>query len=314
MSIHKKNGIEIPGEGKPYIKDTKKSSWSGVSLPFMSIGYEIQLTPLQLLTFYNAVANDGKMVKPLFVKEIQCAGKTVDVFKKEVLDNAICSKKSLRKAREILEGVIENGTATSLRKSPYKIAGKTGTAQIANRNSGYDKQNYNASFVGYFPAEAPKYSCIVVVSRPSTGRYYASSVAVPVFKEISDKLYATNLEIQQENEIMVPNNSYPLYATGYQKELEQIYQSLNIPLDSQSTSAEWAIALQADSSVRLGTRILKEGVVPNVKGMGAKDAIYVLENLGLNVKIRGRGFVRKQSLPPGTRIKKGNTIYINLAV
>jgi cell division protein FtsI (penicillin-binding protein 3) len=314
MSLHEKIGLEIPGEGKPFIKDTKNSSWSKVSLPFMSIGYEIQLTPLQLLTFYNAVANNGKMVKPMFVKEIQCAGKTIQEFKTEVINKSICSQKSLEKAHEILKGVVESGTATSLNKSPYKIAGKTGTAQIANKNSGYDKQNYNASFVGYFPADAPKYSCIVVVSRPSTGRYYASSVAVPVFKEIADKVYATNLEIHQENEIEDPNIDYPIYATGYQKELEQIYKTLEIPLDSLSTNAEWAIAMKADSSVRLDTRIIKEGLVPNVKGMGAKDAIYVLENLGLIVKIRGRGFVREQSLSPGARIKKGNMIYLRLAV
>jgi len=314
MSLHEKIGLEIPGEGKPFIKDTKNSSWSRVSLPFMSIGYEIQLTPLQILTFYNAVANNGEMVKPMFVKEIQCAGKTILEFDTEVLNKSICSQNSLDKAHEILEGVVENGTATSLKKSPYKIAGKTGTAQIANKSSGYDKTNYNASFVGYFPVNAPKYSCIVVVSRPSTGRYYASSVAVPVFKEIADKVYATNLDIHQEKEIEYPNTNYPIYATGYQKELEQIYKTLEIPLDSLSTNAEWAIAMKADSSVRLDTRIIKEGLVPNVKGMGAKDAIYVLENLGLIVKLRGRGFVREQSLSPGARIKKGNMIYLRLAV
>ena len=314
MSIQEKLGLEIHGEGEPIIKDTKNNSWSKVSLPFMSIGYEVRLTPLQLLTFYNAVANNGKMVKPIFVKEIQSAGKTIKEFKTEIINKSVCSQKSLERAHDILEGVIENGTAKSLKKSPYKIAGKTGTAQIANKNKGYDKQNYNASFVGYFPADAPKYSCIVVVSRPSTGRYYASSVAVPVFKEIADKVYATNLDIHQQNEIDLPNTNYPVYATGYQKELEQIYETLDIPLDSLSTNAEWAIALKADSSVRLDTRIIREGLVPNVKGMGAKDAIYILENLGLIVKIRGRGFVREQSLLPGARIKKGNMIYLRLAV
>ena len=314
MSLHEKLGIEIPGEGKPFIKNTKDKSWSKVSLPFMSIGYEILQTPLQILTFYNAVANNGKMVKPMFVKEIQSAGKTIKTFETEILNGSICSQSSLDKAHLILEGVIENGTATSLNKSPYKIAGKTGTAQIANKSSGYDKTNYNASFVGYFPADEPKYSCIVVVSRPSTGRYYASSVAVPVFKEIADKVYATNLDIHQDKEIEEPNTNYPIYATGYQKDLEQIYQTLDIPLDSLSTNAEWAIALKSDSSVRLDTRIIKEGLVPNVKGMGAKDAIYVLENLGLIVRLKGRGFVREQSLSPGARIKKGNMIYLRLAV
>lgn len=314
MSIHEKSEIDIPGEGQPFIKNTKHSTWSKVSLPFMSIGYELLLTPLQILSFYNAVANDGKMVKPIFVKEIRKAGKTIKSFETEVLNSSICSNSSLGYAQEILEGVVESGTAQSLNKSPYKIAGKTGTAQIANKSSGYDKTNYNASFVGYFPADDPKYSCIVVVSKPSTGKYYASSVAVPVFKEIADKVYATNLEIHQHIDFGEAIINYPVYATGYQEELEQIYETLDIPLDSMSTNAEWAIALKADSAVRLETRIIKEGLVPNVKGMGAKDAIYVLENLGLKVNIRGRGFVREQSLTPGSRAKKGNQITLRLAV
>ena len=313
MSIQNRNEITIPGEGAPFIKDTKNSTWSKVSLPFMSIGYELQMTPLQLLTFYNAVANNGKMVKPIFVKEINQAGKTIENFETEVINKAICSQASIEKAHIILEGVVETGTAQSLNKSVYKIAGKTGTAQIAG-NSGYNKRDYNASFVGYFPADNPKYSCIVVVSRPSTGKYYASSVAVPVFKEIADKVYATNLEIHQHKEIEPDSPAYPVYATGYQEELEQIYETLNIPLDSMSTNAEWAIALKADSAVRLDARIIKEGMVPNVKGMGAKDAIYILENLGLKVRLSGRGFVRQQSLSPGSRVKRGNQIILTLRV
>jgi cell division protein FtsI (penicillin-binding protein 3) len=313
MSLNEPLGLEIPGEGQPYIKNTKDRSWSSVSLPFMSIGYELLLTPLQILTFYNAVANDGRMVKPLFVKEIREAGKTLEHYEPIILNKAICSDESLEKARAILEGVVQQGTATSLKSAPYRVAGKTGTAQIATPKKGYDKQNYNASFVGYFPAENPKYSCIVVVSRPSTGRYYASSVAVPVFKEIADKVYATNLEIQQPD-TLPPSRQYPLYATGYQEELKNLYETFEIPLDSMSTHAEWAIALQGDSAVRLDTRIFKEGQVPNVRGMGARDAIYVLENLGLEVIVKGRGFVREQSIPPGTRINKGSRIWIRLSV
>jgi cell division protein FtsI (penicillin-binding protein 3) len=314
MSLNEPNGIEISGEGKPYIKNTKDQSWSKVSLPFMSIGYELRLTPLQILTFYNAIANNGKMVKPLFVREIRESGRTVEEFEPEVINKSVCSDESVAKAREILEGVVENGTATNLKQSIYKIAGKTGTAQIASQNQGYDKRNYNASFVGYFPADNPKFSCIVVVSRPSTGRYYASSVAVPVFKDISDKVYATNLDIQKDPEIEEISKAYPLYAHGYREELQWIYEELNIPLDSLTTQADWAIALKADSAVRLETRIIKDGLVPNVKGMGARDAVYVLENLGLKVKIKGRGFVREQSIQPGARIGKGNEITLFLSV
>ncbi|MBN2173237.1 MAG: transpeptidase family protein [Bacteroidales bacterium] len=316
MSLNEKTGVDIPGEGEPLIKNTKNKSWSAVSLPFMSIGYELRLTPLQILTFYNAVANDGRMVKPIFVKGIWESGKQVEEFKTEVINKSICSDKSIEKAKKLLEGVVQDGTATSLKNSVYKIAGKTGTAQIAAQNLGYDKRNYNASFVGYFPANNPKFSCIVVVSKPSTGRYYASSVAVPVFKEIADKVYATNLDIQQNQEIEMKGHrvAYPIYATGYLEELRHIYESLDIPLDTASTNAEWAIALKADSAVRLDARIIHEGLVPNVKGMGARDAVYVLENLGLSVKIKGRGFVKEQSIEAGTRIKKGIQITLVLAV
>ncbi len=313
MSLKDKFGIEIPGEGDMYIKDTKNPTWSKVSLPFMSIGYELKITPLQLLTFYNAVANDGVMVKPMIVKEIRDAGRIEDEFEPEIINKSICSESSLEKAHEILEGVVQRGTATSLRNAPYKVAGKTGTAQIATPNQGYDKRNYNASFIGYFPADNPKYSCIVVVSKPSTGRYYASSVAVPVFREIADKVYANNLEIQQQDSI-IESGDWPLYATGYQDEIKQVLQELNVPLDTASTLAEWAITLPSDSSVVLKPRIIRDGLVPNVKGMGARDAIYVLESLGLKVNIRGRGFVKEQSLAPGTSFRKGNTITLNLSV
>ncbi len=314
MSLNQMNNIDIPGEAKPYIKDTKDRLWSKVSLPYMSIGYELQLTPLQILTFYNAVANDGVMVKPMFVKEIQEGGKTVKRFKREIINSSICSKSSIKKAHEILEGVVTEGTAELLKKSVYKIAGKTGTAQIAVHNKGYNKTNYNASFVGYFPADDPQYSCIVVISNPSAGNYYASSVAVPVFKEIADKVYATNLEIQTHKDPVSDKITYPAYAAGYQEDLKRIYETLDIPLDPSGTKSEWAIVSKSDSTLRLDARIIREGQVPNVKGMGAKDAVYVLENLGLRVIISGRGHVREQSIPPGSALIKGSQISLRLEV
>ncbi|MCK4639399.1 MAG: penicillin-binding protein 2, partial [Bacteroidales bacterium] len=201
MSLNKPLGIEFQGEGHPFIKHPKdKKIWYGTTLPWMSVGYEISLTPLQILTFYNAVANGGKMVKPMFVKEIRQTGKTIKTFKPVVINKSICSKRTIDTVQSLLEGVVERGTAKSLNNSIYKIAGKTGTAQIANKNKGYNKGFYNASFVGYFPADDPKYSCIVVVNKPSGGKYYGSSVAAPVFKEIADKVYATQLDIHQQNE------------------------------------------------------------------------------------------------------------------
>ncbi len=307
-------GVEIPGEATPYIKDTKSKSWSAVSLPFMSYGYELQLTPLQILAFYNAIANNGTLVKPMFVKEVRQGGETIEKFSPTIIDKSICSPSTVEKAKEMLEGVVQNGTAQSLKKSPFKIAGKTGTAQIARPGGGYDKTNYNASFVGYFPADDPKFSCIVVISKPSTGRYYASSVAVPVFRDIANKVYATNLDIQVDREYLADNINYPVYSTGFEEDIEKVYNELNIPIDSASSISEWAVAVKADSAVRLKTKIIKENVIPNVKGMGARDAVYVLENLGLKVKIQGRGFVRSQSVLPGTRVTKGREIILKLSV
>jgi len=312
MSINNPLNLEIPGEGIPVIKNTKDKSWSKVSLPFMSIGYELQMTPLQMLTFYNAIANDGVMVKPMFVTEVSESGRKKKRFRPQVINRSVCSGKSLEMAHEILEGVVQYGTASSLKRSPYRIAGKTGTSQIATGSSGYDKVNYNASFVGYFPADHPKYSCIVVVSRPSTGRYYASSVAVPVFKDIADKVYATSLYMHPPDTLK-PDKDFPVNARGFQADLKQLYNLLEIPLNEESTQAQWAISQKADSNVILRSRIHKEGLVPDVKGMGARDAVYLLESLGMKVNLRGRGFVREQSLQPGTRISGGNQITIHLS-
>jgi cell division protein FtsI (penicillin-binding protein 3) len=313
MSLNEKNDIVLPGEAEPFIKNTKHPSWSKVSLPFMSIGYELKLTPLQILTFYNAVANDGKMVRPMFVKEIQHSGNRIKKFKTEVINSSICSRSSIRKAKEILEGVVLRGTASSLNKSVYKIAGKTGTAQIAGKGKKYDKSNYNASFVGYFPADDPKYSCIVVVSSPK-GAYYASTVAVPVFQDIADKVYATNIGLHKHVEEKYEKITYPINATGLLDELEMIYEKLDIPLEDDRTDAEWAVAVKSDSIIKLNTKTIKDGMVPNVKGMGAKDAIYVLENMGLKVNMQGKGFVREQSIPPGAKVIKGSQIFLKLEV
>ena len=200
LNLNNRLGISIKGEGEPEIKYPGDKLWSGVSLPQMSIGYEVRLTPLQTLTLYNAVANDGKMVKPKFAKALMYHGDVVKTFDTEVLKQSICSRSTLRKVKKMLEGVVERGTARNLKNENYKIAGKTGTAQIASLETGYtvkSKISYQASFAGYFPADNPKYSCIVVVNAPSRNVYYGNLVAGPVFKEIADKVYATNFEMHE---------------------------------------------------------------------------------------------------------------------
>ena len=181
----------MKGEGDPYIKHPGDSTWSGISLPWMSIGYEVKLTPLQVLAFYNAIANNGQRMRPRFVKEIRHRGQLVEQFEPEEVGGRICSRSTLKKLQRILEGVVENGTARNIYTDKYRIAGKTGTARIATGKKGYQIRKYRASFVGYFPADHPLYSCIVVIDEPSLSKgYYASSVSSPVFREIADKVYS----------------------------------------------------------------------------------------------------------------------------
>ncbi|MCF8296384.1 MAG: transpeptidase family protein [Saprospiraceae bacterium] len=313
LGINKPLGIEIKGEGQPKIKSPKdKKEWSGVTLPWMSIGYELAITPLQTLALYNAVANDGKMIKPMFVTQIKQTGKTLKTFEPIVLNEAICSPATIKKAKIMLEGVVERGTATNLKNPIYKIAGKTGTAQIAAGSGGYNKTNYKASFVGYFPADKPKYSCIVVINNPTSGIYYGGSVAGPVFKEIADKVYATELEIQENHDTISNESSVPLVRTGYQDELLKIYSTIDFETSRSNPTANWVKTSNDHDLVKLQTKRIKYGFVPDVIGMSAKDAVFLLEDLGLNVKMIGKGKVKKQSIVPGTRIIAGTSIIIEL--
>ncbi len=315
MGLNNSLGIEIPGEQAPYIKHPDDNQfWYGTSLPWMAIGYELELTPLQILSFYNAIANNGKMVRPMFVEGIQHAGITTEEFEPVVIKKSICSKSTLDTIQSLLEGVVKRGTAKSLGKSIYKIAGKTGTAQIAQGNTGYDKSNYNSSFVGYFPADDPKYSCIVVVNRPTKGLYYGSSVAAPVFKEIADKVYATQLDIPMNYAFEGDKIQYPLYQVGKTEEFKTVINTLSIPADTSNVESEWAVILPDDDKIKLATRLIKKNEVPNVKGMSAEDAIYILEQLGMKTMIRGRGMVKDQSIVPGQIIEKGKTIVLELSI
>ena len=318
MNLQQSLGLEIAGEGEPLIKNTKDKSWSGVTLPWMSIGYEVQMTPLQILTFYNAIANDGRMVKPKFVNEVQVRGKTIRKIKTQVINESICSKSTIEKIKPLLEEVVENGTARNLKNAHFKIAGKTGTAQIANDKYGYkydSKVSHQASFVGYFPAESPKYSCIVVVNAPSNNVYYGNLVAGPIFKEIADKVYANSVEIHEElqQQELMANRSIPVSKNGSQKDLIKVFKKLDVPTDVQSLDNQWAITRTGDESVKIQVRKVVKGLVPNVVGMAATDAVFVLENAGLGVKIEGKGTIKSQSIKPGLRVGIGDQITLELS-
>jgi cell division protein FtsI (penicillin-binding protein 3) len=285
----------------------------------MAYGYEIQLTPLQILSFYNAIANNGVMVRPKIVKAIYKHGTLLKSFPTEIIDNRIASPKVIRQAQEMLEGVVENGTAKNLSKNAYKIAGKTGTAQIANAKYGYEYQSrvsYLASFAGYFPAKDPKYSCIVIVNEPSNSQYYGNAVAGPVFKEIADKVYATRPEMVKplEERLVKGNEIIPYTLSGNKKDLLSIMDLYKIPREDMSNPKnQWVMTTKLEDKIRLQNRIFPDKQVPNVIGMGLRDALSVCENAGLKVEVNGRGIVSRQSLQPFSNINGGERIVLNLS-
>jgi len=314
MGLNRRLGIAIRGEGEPDIKYTDNELWSGLSLPFMSIGYEVRMTPLQMLAFYNAVANNGKMVRPIFVEEMRSHGKTVKRFSTEVLNNHICSRETLEKVKEMLEGVVENGTARNLLNSHYKIAGKTGTAQVALNKEGYVESLYQASFVGYFPADDPKYSCMVVVNAPSKQIYYGNLVAGPIFREITDRIYVREYGMQSDDPEQAERILQAPYSkSGYSKELKSVFSYLDLPLKLEE-DAKWVSTRSEAEGVVVHARTIPDPMVPNVVDMGLKDAVYLLESRGLKVVVDGRGTVREQSLRPGTLIRGKEVISLKMSI
>ncbi len=317
MGLDQPLGLEIFGEGLPQIKEVGAPGWSRVSLPWISIGYEVALTPLQTLSLYNAVANDGRMMRPMLVEEIRHTGKTVRRFQPSVINRSVASMRTIEMVRAMLVEVVESGTARNIRTPVYQIAGKTGTAQVAQTRHGYRSPSgvtYQASFAGYFPADNPLYSCIVVINNPRGYIYTGGQVAAPVFREISDKIFATRMLVPQPDPDSIP---LPLLAAlpplrgGSTDDLRQIYAAFECQL-LDLAATPWADAVIQSDTVSLKDREIIENLVPDVVGMGLRDALYLLENAGLRVRFSGRGTVRRQTIAPGLRIQPGSTISLEL--
>jgi len=324
--LNQKLGLAIPGEGVPRIPQPRSKFWSGVTLPQLSYGYESLITPLQTLALYNAIANDGKMVKPRFVKEIRRNGVIVKSFGTEVLIEQIVKKETLLKAKKMLEGVVLNGSGKGLNITAFRVGGKTGTAQIAKTGPKRGKtaygevgdRIYQASFVGYFPAENPLYSCIVVINSPSNGVYYGAAVAGPVFKEIAEKVYSSSLNcIRPVNAGPGLITKAPQVMTGASEDFAAIDRWLTLPLKIGDAGGYVRADYSDSSKVRLfPVQIeaqLKKGIMPNLTGLSAKEALFLLENNGIYVRLLGMGAVRKQSIEAGTRFSKGNKITLTLS-
>ncbi len=277
MSIGKKLGLSIKGEGNPVIPNPDdKDNWNGLSLPWMAYGYGVSFTPLQILTFYNAIANNGEMVKPQFIKEIRTQSNSITTFDKEVINPKICSQETIDKVKVMMQNVVKRGTAENIYNDNFSMAGKTGTCQTDYWKESGTK--YISSFVGYFPADNPKYSCIVVIHKPDKKiGYYGNIVAGPVFNKIAHKIYS---ETPVQDEIILKNE-----LVSFDKNYEKYYKKVNTNYKS----------------------------MPNVKNMSGMDAIPLLENLGFSVNAKGNGKVKEQSVKAGSKVEKGTEIVLNLS-
>lgn len=311
FGLAQKLGLPIEGEVKPTLYQPGDANWSGLSLPSMAIGYEVQQTPLQTLAFYNAVANDGTFMKPQFVKEIYRGSEKVQSFEPEIMIDKVCSDMTLKAVQKCLKGVMTRGTGKSINSANFSIAGKTGTAYILDNNTTAADKKYQASFVGYFPAEDPIYSCIVVVSAPSND-IYGAVVSGSVFNAIANKVYASALKYHDPVNVgRKKSKEMPISADGYSYDLAKVYGLLGVPY-AQSEKSSWVFTKAQEMKVVLEKRFVGKNTVPNVEGMTARDAVYLIERAGMRAKISGFGKVSKQSLQAGGPAVRGKQMEITL--
>ena len=321
MSIDQPLHLQISGEGKPNIRGPKERYFAKTTLPWMSIGYETQVPPMNILTFYNAIANNGVMVKPKFVKAAVKNGEVVEEYPTEIINPKICSDHTLSQIRTILQKVVSEGLAKPAGSKQFPVAGKTGTAQISQGTAGYKsgRVNYLVSFCGYFPADNPKYSCIVSIQKPglpASGGLMAGSV----FGKIAERVYAKDLRYELKNAIDSTTNVIPVVKAGEMKEALYVLNQLSVPVQREGEwngSTVWGHPSESPTAVLLNAgnadqQKKEDNRVPNVIGMGAKDAVFLLEEKGLRVRLSGVGKVRRQSLPHGSHFTKGQTVLLTL--
>lgn len=314
FKLYERLGVEIRGEEDPIIAEKGSGNWSAISLPWMAIGYGVSLSPLQILSFYNSIANDGYYVKPYFVSKIVKNGRIMKDLEKEIPKTSICNTTALKQAQDMLREVVVSGTARkAFNNIGFSVSGKTGTT-VTNysRKKKDEKKQYQASFVGYFPSENPQYSCIVIVNEPKTSKYAGASVAAPVFVDIAERIYRnevnTGTVLAKSKKAKIPYTK-----SGNRADLETALSILNIPFEHKGEdSSPWISSNYTEKRVETRNRSVRTSVVPNVVGMGIQDAIFILENLGLKVAVKGRGAVSEQSIRPGKKVKKGSKVLLKL--
>jgi cell division protein FtsI (penicillin-binding protein 3) len=307
--------LDLSNIPAPKLAPLEKNNGGLMNMLTMSFGYAIQVSPLHTLTLYNAIANDGKMMKPYLVNSIQSNGIQVRKFEPEILSDEICKPSVVKAARECMEGVVTEGTArVALKDMPFAVAGKTGTAHVADGKIKYEHGVYQASFVGYFPADRPQYSCIVVIrTRPHAPLHYGGQLAAPVFREIATKLYAMYVEKKQPSVNPAELNNLPFFYSGYTNDIKNVYNTLKVGYTDSVLQNEWSSVYAGNTEPVLRSNTVRKQVMPNVKGMGLKDALYLLENMGLKVAVSGKGKISSQSIAPGAALVKGITVILELS-
>lgn len=309
-----RTGVDLKEEFRPLVKTPSRKDWHLQTLPSMGFGYEVMLSPLQILMVYNAVANEGRLMKPYLVNRIEKDGNLLHRFEPEVLNESICSPETLRQLKECLNAVCSAGTARSVFKDAvYHAAGKTGTTKVNDGKFRYADGAYQSSFAGYFPAEDPKYSCIVVIkNKPHVARYFGGAVAAPVFREIADKLYAESADRQPLFVANASAGSNNYRWSGHVGEIKSILDAMKVKYKDSVASGRWAIVDNNTDMPVLKELPISKQTVPDVKGMGLKDALLLLENMNMKVMVKGKGKVISQSLQAGIAVSGRETIALDL--
>lgn len=304
---------QLQGEPVPQLIRPGDTDWNVATLPSLSYGYSIQVTPLQMATFYNGLANNGKLIRPWVVRAIQDNGRSIMTYEPEILHPRMCSPETAIKVRELLKAVAEYGTAKRAFKDlPFAVAGKTGTARKTKRGVGYIRK-YRASFGGYFPADKPRFTLYVMVDEPDGGYASGGRVAAPIFREIAEEIYRMDMQLAQP-----PHNKtekpavQPAPKAVFAQSAREIYEELGIQT-SNGPTAKWLQTASNGHQVNLDSLAYTDGIIPNLKGMTGRDALYLLQELGCKVVLRGTGRVRRQSLLPGYRFKEGAAITLFLS-
>ena len=312
--LDEKSPVDLTDIPKSRLASFEKNAGGTMNMITMSFGYAIQVSPLQTLTLYNAIANDGKMMKPYLVNRIVRDGIPYREFLPTVLDESICKSSTVKAAQQSMEMVITEGTGKpAFKDMPFAVAGKTGTAHVADGNIKYNDMVYQASFVGYFPADDPVYSCIVVVrTKPHAALHYGGQIAAPVFREIAIKLYAMYIEQKTGPAYEVKKDSLNYFYAGNSRDIKNVLKTLNVEYRDSVSQSSWGSVTAWDYQPVIKEVNVSKALMPNIKGMGLKDVVYLLENMGLKVKANGKGKVMIQSIQPGTTLAKGMTVYVEL--